>query len=174
MDVQEKIDELIAVIEKSRSMPMSSSCVINRADVLGRLGEIRETLPEEFAQAELLLRDRESVIEEGRREAERIVAEAHEERGRLLSESEMAKAAREQADEIRAQAAKEAGALREEADDYVDKKLANFEVVLERTMDAVRKGREQIHGRQVTDELGEHVDAVEAGKVPQQAGPFLE
>ena len=37
-----------------------------------------------------------------------------------------------------------ARALRHEAEDYVDQKLAAFEVVLERTMQAVQKGRERL------------------------------
>ena len=34
--------------------------------------------------------------------------------------------------------------LRHEAEDYIDQKLAAFEVVLERTMATVQKGREQL------------------------------
>ncbi len=34
--------------------------------------------------------------------------------------------------------------LRHEAEDYVDQKLAAFEVVLERTMHSVQKGRERL------------------------------
>jgi hypothetical protein len=34
--------------------------------------------------------------------------------------------------------------LRHEAEDYVDQKLAAFEVVLERTLQAVEKGRERL------------------------------
>ena len=34
--------------------------------------------------------------------------------------------------------------MRHEAEDYIDQKLAAFEVVLERTMQPVQKGREQL------------------------------
>ena len=34
--------------------------------------------------------------------------------------------------------------MRHEAEDYVDRKLAAFEVVLDRTMATVQKGREQL------------------------------
>ena len=37
-----------------------------------------------------------------------------------------------------------ARALRHEAEDYVDQRLASFEVVLERTMQAVQKGRQRL------------------------------
>ena len=80
MDVHEKLDELTAIVEQARSMPMSASCVVNRAEVLGLLEEIRALLPEEFRHAQMLLADRESVVDEGRREAERMINRAEEER----------------------------------------------------------------------------------------------
>jgi hypothetical protein len=38
----------------------------------------------------------------------------------------------------------QARALKHEAEDYIDQKLASFEVVLDRTMQAVQKGRERL------------------------------
>ena len=72
MDVHDKLDELIAIVENARSMPMSASCMVNRGEVLGLLEEVRALLPEELRHAQLLLADRETVVDEGRREAERI------------------------------------------------------------------------------------------------------
>ena len=39
---------------------------------------------------------------------------------------------------------REAAGIRHEAEDYVDRKLAAFEVVLDRTMAQVQRGREQL------------------------------
>lgn len=147
MDVHDKLDELAAIVESARSMPMSASCIVNRAEVLGLIEEIRELLPEEFRHAELLLSDREAVLDEGRREAERIIAAAREERERLLSETEVVSEAGRVAEEVKAAAAAEALAMRNEVDDYVDTKLANFEVALHKTLAAVHRGREKLQGR---------------------------
>jgi hypothetical protein len=43
--------------------------------------------------------------------------------------------------------------MRREIDDYVDGKLANFEVVLHKTLQAVDKGRAKISGRHELDSL---------------------
>jgi hypothetical protein len=61
VDVHEKLDELSRLVEDARSMPMSASCIVNRAELLGLLEEMRELLPEEFRHAQLLLDDREAV-----------------------------------------------------------------------------------------------------------------
>jgi cell division septum initiation protein DivIVA len=147
VDVHEKLDELTETVASARSMPMSASCIINRAEVLGLLEEIRGLLPEEFRHAQMLLADRESVVDEGRREAQRLIGKAEEERLQLTSETEVVREARREAERIRSAARDEAETMRREVDDYVDTKLANFEVVLDKTLSAVQRGREKLRGR---------------------------
>ena len=161
MDVHDKLDELISVVENARSMPMSASCIINRGEVLGILEEVRALLPEEFRHAQMLLADRESVVDEGRREAQRLINLAEEQRLAMTSETEVVSEARRQAHRIRSDALEEAETMRREVDDYVDTKLANFEVVLEKTLGAVRRGREKVTGRGGTDTWEQ--GAVESG-----------
>lgn len=153
MDVHDKLDELISIVENARAMPMSASCIINRGEVLGLLEEVRGLLPEEFRHAQMLLADRESVVDEGRREAARIVTRAEEERLALTSETAVVAEARRHAERIRNEAAQEARSMRGEVDDYVDTKLANFEVVLEKTLSAVRRGRDKLSGRTAHEDL---------------------
>jgi cell division septum initiation protein DivIVA len=151
VDVHDKLDELTNLVENARSMPMSASCIVNRAEILGVLEELRELLPEEFRHAQLLLDDREAVVDEGRREAQRVIADAEVERDRLTSETEVVAAAERVADQIRVAAHEEAQTMRSDVDDYVDSKLANFEVALDKTMAAVRRGREKLRGRTTHD-----------------------
>ena len=57
--------------------------------------------------------------------------------------------------------APEADELRKETDDYVDAKLANFEITLERTTEAVKRGRERLAGRSAFDALtSDEVDKI--------------
>ena len=155
MDVHDKLDELITIVEEARSMPMSASCIINRGEVLALLEEVRALLPEEFRHAQMLLADRESVVDEGRREAQRLINQAEEERLALTSETEVVAEAERQAARIRDEAAEEARTMRGEVDDYVDTKLANFEVVLEKTLTAVKRGRDKLSGRSTVGDLEE-------------------
>jgi vacuolar-type H+-ATPase subunit H len=146
VDVQNKLDEIVSAVSSARSMPMSASCVINRAELLGLLEEVRQALPGSLAQAQELIGGREQMVEEARREAERIIETAHSERGSLISDTEVARRSQAEADRILAEARKEAEEVRAEADDYVDSKLANFEVVLNKTLGSVGRGREKLLG----------------------------
>ncbi|GAC1332064.1 MAG: hypothetical protein NVSMB13_20570 [Mycobacteriales bacterium] len=147
MDVQAKIDELSAQVEGARAMPMSASCIVNRTDFLRILDELRELLPTELHQAEFVLRDRDEVIEEGRREAERIIDAAHEERTRLVGRTEVFQEAAREAQRVLSEATDRSEAMRAEVDDYVDTRLANFEIVLHKTLTAVERGRDKLRGR---------------------------
>ena len=78
-------------------------------------------------------RDAEDIVEAGRVQAERMV-----------ERTEVAREARRVAQQVVAHAEADSRRLRHEAEDYIDQKLAAFEVVLERTMATVEKGREQL------------------------------
>ncbi|MDQ0940459.1 ATP synthase F0 subunit B [Streptomyces sp. V1I1] len=147
MDVQKKLDEIVEAVGNARSMPMSASCVVNRAELLAMLEEVRQALPGSLAQAQELIGGREQLVEQARQEAERIIESAHAERGSLISDTQVARQSQDEADRILAEARREAEEIRAEADDYVDSKLANFEVVLTKTIGSVDRGREKLLGR---------------------------
>ncbi|MFC8514967.1 ATP synthase F0 subunit B [Streptomyces sp. NPDC057257] len=169
MDVQKKLDEIVAAVSSARSMPMSASCVVNRAELLAMLEEVREALPGSLAQAQELIGDREQMVEQARQEADRIIGQAHQERGSLISDTEVARRSQAEADRILAEARQEAEEVRAEADDYVDSKLANFEVVLTKTLGSVGRGREKLLGTGPgLDEQGyEDEDAPERSHDPE-------
>ncbi|MFJ2005536.1 cell division initiation protein [Streptomyces chartreusis] len=169
MDVQNKLDEIVAAVSGARSMPMSASCVVNRAELLSLLEEVRAALPGSLAQAQELIGDREQMVEQARQEADRIIGQAHAERGSLISDTEVARRSQAEGDRILSEARKEAEDVRAEADDYVDSKLANFEVVLTKTLGSVGRGREKLLGTGPgLDEQGyEDEDAPERSHDPE-------
>lgn len=164
MDVQKKLDEIVEAVGNARSLPMSASCVVNRAELLSMLEEVREALPGSLAQAAEVIGGHEQLVEQARQEAGRIIESARSERGSLISGTEIARQSQAEADRILGEARKDAEEVRAEADEYVDSKLANFEVVLTKTIGSVDRGREKLLGRgQGFDEQGyEDPDFTEA------------
>jgi hypothetical protein len=158
VDVHDKLDDLIALVEGARSMPMSASCVLNRAELLELLDEMRLLLPEQFDEAERIIDERASVLEQARVEAEEIVAAAHEERMQLVSQTEIYAQAQREAGRMRGEAREESARMQEDTDAYVDGKLASFEIALSKTLEAVRHGRDKIQVRR--DEIEQDAPAV--------------
>lgn len=146
VDVQNRLDAIVAAVENARSMPMSASCVVNRAELVGLLQDLRSALPAELAHAQSVMADHEQVVADAQAQAEQIIQGAHSERGSLISDTEVVRRAQAEADRILAEARTEVQTKRVEADDYVDSKLANFEVVLTKTLGAVGRGRQKLRG----------------------------
>ena len=154
-ELHSKLAEIVAMVESARAMPMSASCVVNRADLLEGLADLESLLPDTITRAQAVLGDKLGVVEEGRREAAQIIADAHEERRRLIEATQVHQEATTDAARLLDEARTSADAMRVEVEDYVDAKLANFEIVLTKTLSAVERGREKLSGRHELDRLGE-------------------
>ncbi len=150
MDLIERIDELQVLIEEAKAVPFSSSAVVDRDELLELLAQLKQEVPEEVRQARWMTRDRDEMVARARKEAERIVAEAREQRDRLLSRTEIVHAAEREAERIVEDAKEKASKKRMEAEDYIDQKLAAFEILLNKTLETVARGREQLQGERRT------------------------
>ena len=171
MDLIERIEELQVLIEEAKAVPLSSSAVINREEFLDLLAQLKQEVPEEIRQARWMSRDRDELLGRARKEAERIIAEAREQRDRLLSRTEIVHAAQREADKINDEAKERASKMQLEAEDYIDQKLAAFEILLDKTMKTVGKGREQLRGSRNTGQVPEDLSG--AGGAPATASaPF--
>src|ERR671918_2392399 len=167
MDLIERIDELQVLVEEARAVPLSSSAVINRDEFLELLAQLKEAVPDEIRQARWMAKDRDELLARARKESERVLIEAQEQRGRLLSRTEIVHAAHREAERITDEAKEQGARKRSEAEDYIDQKLAAFEILLNKTLATVARGREQLRGETQT---GAPRGRPDAESLPE--GPF--
>lgn len=172
MDLIERIDELQVLIEEAKSVPLSASAVINRDEFLELLAQLKQEVPDEIRQARWMSRDRDELLARARKEAERILAEAREQRDRLLSRTEIIHAAQREAERIVDEGKERAARMRLEAEDYIDQKLAAFEVLLNKTIATVERGREQLRGEKQSSVHMERMDDTTAPEGPYDAEEF--
>jgi hypothetical protein len=144
MDVDQKLEELSVLVEEAKAVPLSASCMVNRAVVLDLIDDIRDALPSSLSDADELLAEREAVVAEGRREADRLIAQAREEQLRMLSQHEVYLVAVAESEALRAETFDEVTRMRRETDDYIDARLATFEITLHKTLSAVERGRDKL------------------------------
>ncbi len=158
LDLEAKLHQLEQMVADAKMVPLSASIMLNKAEVEGLLSEIHGAVPEELKRARWVMKERDELIDEARAQADHIVTDAREERARLIAKTEVVQAANREADRIVEESREHARQIRLEAEDYVDAKLANFEVVLHKTLGAVERGREKLRGRLGTDQLAEEFD----------------
>ncbi len=147
MNYLEAIEALEKMVEDARSVPLSASAVIPREDALKLIREIKIAMPQEHQEAQQIIDQRERLLAEAHDKASYIIEQAREERARLLSRSEVVQAADREAKRVTDGAQAESDRLTHQADDYVDAKLANFEILLSKVLRTIGRGREQLRKR---------------------------
>ena len=158
MDAVEKLASATKMVEEARGVPLSASCVVHRGEMLGVLDEAKAAMPDSIAKAESILANRDKVIDEGRMQAEQMIAMAREEASQLIEQTAIMQQAREEAKNILAQARNEAADQRAEIEEYIDSRLATLEVILNKTQEAISRGRERLAGSTDKDVLSQLSD----------------
>ncbi|CAN2207826.1 ATP-synt_Fo_b domain containing protein [Candidatus Nanopelagicaceae bacterium] len=155
MDSIEKLNTAIAIVEEARGVPLSASCVVHRGEMLEILEGAREVLPADLSGAEDIITKRDQIIEEGRASAESMIATAREDVARMVEQTSIVQAARDEAQRILDEARDVAEDERREVEAYIDGRLATLEVILNKTMEAVARGRERLEGADDKDILSQ-------------------
>jgi cell division septum initiation protein DivIVA len=153
VDITARLQQIEELLQEAKSMPLSASVLVNKEEILDLLEAAVAELPEEIKQARWVVKDREELLAKGRRDAEALLDRAKHEVARLVSEQEVVREAFDEAERILGEAREQARQIRLEAEDYVDAKLAQYEIALERTrreidrsLAQVQRGRDKLRG----------------------------
>ena len=148
-------------VAAARPMPMSGSVMVHKKEILDELDRLARALPVAFDEARQVLDERDSLVDEGRAEAARLVAQAEVERTQRVHSHDLHKDASQAAESLVDEAHGVAERARGDVDDYIDRRLAQLEVTLTRTLSHVSAGRR-------------HLDSGEAGAVARALGELSE
>lgn len=144
-DVLDIIDDLLVHLHEAKSMPLSSNALVDREMFLGRLEQIRASLPDELRAARWMVREREAFIARTNEKAREIVNKAREEADRLVSESNIVAEAVEEANILVRRAEGDARRIRLEAEDLIEKSLQRAESVLGGLVAELQHARMELH-----------------------------
>jgi cell division septum initiation protein DivIVA len=149
MDVLVLIDKLDDLVHNAKQVPLTDQVRVDKEEIYDLLDQMRATIPEEIKQARWIVKERQEMLAEAKREAERIVKEARERQERLISNEEVTKAAERTAEDIVEEAQAREREIRLGAEDYADEILNTLEINLSKFIAAVQRGRDRLAG---TDE----------------------
>lgn len=141
------LDAISEAVSSARAMPMSSSVLVSKTELLDLVDQARQALPSQFAQAAALVAEVDQARAAAHAEAEKIVQEAKTRSSELISEHEVVVQAVQEADRIVREAQAQARQLRLEADDYCDRRLADFEIDVGKVLAQVQAGRAKLAER---------------------------
>ena len=168
-EVERLIQGLINVVDAARPVPLSSSSMINKNEIISVLNDISLRLPDEIRAARWLLKQREDFLARTQREGDELIDLARARAGQMVQKSEVVKAAEVQARRIIEEAQSESQRLRLETEDFCYQRLASFEAVLEKTQKVVVDGRSKLQG----DPLADLKEAHGTQETEKEKGPEL-
>lgn len=169
------LQQLRAVIEAARPVPLSASSMINKEEIIEIIDQIGRHLPEELRSARWLLKEREEFLTKVQGEGDDVLARARTQAEQMVQRTEVVKAADQRARQIVEHADSEARRMRREAEDYCDQKLASFEAALDKTRAVVSAGRAKLRGNPLdalaSNETAPPTDLQERRTPPTDAAP---
>ncbi len=146
MDVIEQVQVAITMVKEARGVPLSASCVVHRGEMIDVLNQVKVAFPADLDRAQEILRQQDQILDEARAAADQLIALAREEAATLISQTEIVASARKESQRILDEVEEEARQQRAEIDSYIDSRLATLEVVLNKTLDVVNRGRDKLGG----------------------------
>jgi cell division septum initiation protein DivIVA len=123
MAILQIIDQLEALLETSKRVPMSSLRMVEYAQFKQALERLRVSVPSSIMESERTLQERDRILEAAEAEAARIVEQARRRANDILSNDAMVAAARQEGERILINAQAAAQERRDEADRYAARVL---------------------------------------------------
>src|SRR4051794_21783721 len=99
MDVLVLIDKLDDLVHNAKAVPLTDQVRIDREEIYDILDQMRATIPEEIKQARWIVKERQEMLAEAKREVDRLLAEAREQAVREAAQTEIVKIAERQGEE---------------------------------------------------------------------------
>lgn len=138
------LEHLEEVLDQGTKVPLTGKVMVDEDSVLEILDGIRAVLPEEIRQANLVLAERDRLIEDARRESQLILDRAQKQAEQLLEESEVVAQSRAYAEEIVRKAQQYSRDIKLGALKYSDDLLNDIEGKIQDTYKAIKSSREEL------------------------------
>ena len=144
MEIFTLLETLEDIMEKSRNVPFSTKCVVDRDEILEIVKEIRLKLPDEIKLAKWIKEERQRILVEAQNEANDIIKEAENRIISMIDEHEITRKAYEKKVEIIETANEMSREIKSGTEEYADGVLAGIEVALEDALKIIQNNRKEL------------------------------
>jgi hypothetical protein len=139
------LDELGAAIQDASGVPMRKGrAVVDRADLLAILDELRGALPGEMSEAEAIRRECAAVVAAAEDEAHRVIEEAHERAEAKILDTELYRRSQRRAAEAEDRAERYAREIRGGSEVYRDRVMGQLETWFQDSIVSVGESRQEL------------------------------
>ena len=150
LTAEQFIREAMEIIDAARPMPLSTSVMINRDEVMTLLDSALAAVPDETRQARWLLRERDEVLAQARVDANLVIDEARSRVAQMVQRTEVVRTAERRARQLLDDARIQTRRRRHEVDEYCERQLAQFASAVDQVQIAVQAARRKLGKRTAT------------------------
>lgn len=144
--IEDLIEMLEDILHGSTRVPFGKKSMVDVDKIAEIVSDMRIVLPMEIQQAQKVVRDKNEIISDAKKEAESIIRKAEQRRNELIEENEVMKEARKRATEIVSSAQNLSSDLRASTNDFADKMLGRVEELLTSDLQNLKLLRSNING----------------------------
>ncbi len=163
-DAETWLRRAIDIVANAPTMPLSSSPRIDRDEVVELLDRALASMPDELRQARWMLKERQEFVNKTRREANEMLEAARVQAERMVQRTEVVRAAETRARQVVDTAESDARRLKLETEDFLDQRLASFEILLDKLSKTVGAGRQKLS-------IGNAAEALSMEELEEQDDP---
>lgn len=146
------IEQLEEILDRGTKVPLTGKIMLDEELVLEILDGIRAVLPEEIRQANLVLSERDRMMEDARSDAQKVLDRAQKQAEFLVQEDEIVAQSRAYAEDIAKKAQQYSREVKVGALKYSDDLLHDVESKLEEAYKAIKSSRDELNSMARWDE----------------------
>ena len=143
-DLYDLLDQLQATIEQAKGVPFSDNCLVDRADALYWIKQIRASFPSEVQQAKWIVDQQRQVVASARQKAESILRESEQRQAIMVDEHQITQLAKESSERILTEANQQSEEIYSRAIDYARKRLSELENELTDLLVRIQKDKKEL------------------------------
>ncbi|MDL2225336.1 hypothetical protein LJC20_03900 [Eubacteriales bacterium OttesenSCG-928-M02] len=163
MSIFELMDLLEDEIENSPNVPLANKKRVDLDRFYEIMDQMREEIPEEIRKAELLLREKQFILDDAHEQAENTIREAERRAKQLIEDHTITQQAQRYGEELVANAQNNSKEIRLSARAYADDVLGDLEGYVREYHELIRKNRDSL-GAKARDNLN-------SAQAPRQTAP---
>lgn len=148
MDLAHLVAHLVELLDSAKKVPFSNRVMFEEPEVRALAEALRLAVPSEIRQAQIVIHERETIIDQAQRDAESILASAREQAEYIVSQQGILEEARQRAEELLRQVDAEHKRSLRSIDEFALQQFSRVEESVQEglrlIMDAVRESSENM------------------------------
>lgn len=139
------MEQIETLVINSTKIPLTSKTLVDEEQLIDLLDSLRKNLPLQIRQAEEIVAQADTLLDEAKRRSETFIANAEQQVNRMVAETEIVQAAMLEAERIRMATDEDLMQQQVQADRYAEDVLTDLEAKITRVLTTIQNGRHQLN-----------------------------